>query len=98
MFYKSNIYEWLFVFLSCAKKSYNTFKVNNNVWPKVTQDEIIETLNDFGNDFDRAFYLNHLDEVNKGNKTWGHIDYDQGPFKNHPLADFFNVRVANQQF
>lgn len=76
-------------------ETYNTFKLNNNVLPKVKKEDIIEALNEFGNDADRAFYLNHLDEFNKGNRTWGHIDYEPNTFQGS-IADYFRVRVANQ--
>jgi hypothetical protein len=76
-------------------EAYHAFKATNNVTPRVTKDEIIEALNDLGNETNQAFYLKHLDEFNKGNRNWGHVDFEGGNFNGH-LADYFRVRVSNQ--
>lgn len=77
-------------------EAYDVFIATNNLTPKVTKDEVVDALNDFGNEIDQVFYLNHLDQFNKENRIWRHVDYDAGYFSGHSNADFFNVRVANQ--
>ncbi len=77
-------------------EAYDVFKTSNNVTPKVTKDEIIEVLEELGSEADQIKYLEHLDEFNKGNRQWGHVDYTGGTFNGNSQATFFDVRVSYQ--
>jgi len=73
-------------------EAYDVFKTSNNVTPKVTKNEIIEVLEELGNEADQIKYLKHLDEFNKGNRQWGHVDYTGNS------EVFFHVRVGYQAY